>query len=78
MIRRVTPPRLPDILREAGWRLRRGPFGWQCVAQSGAVIHCWPAAGAAIEEAWWAAEPDHERLEKEKRQWYRIISKLGL
>lgn len=78
MIRRLTPPQIPPVLHEAGWRLRRYPDGYQCVARSGQATHVHGAAGVAIAEAWHAAEPDHERLSKINRQMWRIIMRLEL
>ena len=78
MIRRLTPPQIPPALSEAGWRLHYGPYGWQCVTRMGQATHCHSAPGRAIEEAWRAAEPDYERLNKLNRQFYRIVMKLEL
>jgi hypothetical protein len=78
MIRRLTAPQIPPGLHEAGWRLWHGPYGWQCGHLSGNTTHCHAAPGVAIAEAWDAAEPDHERLQKINRQFYRIIMRLEL
>jgi len=76
MIRRLTRAQIPQALHEAGWRLRHGPHGWHCSTDRGQSTLVYGAPGAAIAAAWDAAEPDHERLSKLNRQFYRIIMKL--
>jgi hypothetical protein len=77
--RRLTRPRIPPALHEAGWALASLPGGhWWCV-HAGAELetHIYTAPGPAIEEALGLAEPDHERIGKRNREWYLLSQKLG-
>ncbi len=78
MIRRLHPPRIPLSLHEAGWRLWHGPYGWQCGHLRGNKTHVYPAPGAAIEAAWNATMPDHERMRKRARDRAWLLRGLGL
>ena len=78
MIRRLTPPQLPAPLREAGWRLRHGPYGWHCSTATGQATLVYGAPGAAIAAAWNVAEPAYERRLKRARDHAWLFRGLGL
>lgn len=69
-IRRLTRPRTPRLLAEAGWQLASLPGGhWWCVhsaTETETPIATSP--GRAIVAALLIAEPDHERLNKWSRE----------
>ena len=72
-------PCTPPALAECGWALARLPGGhWWCVHETAELeTHIYTAPGPAIEEAIALAEPDHERIGKQDREWYLLTKKLG-
>lgn len=69
-IPRLTRPRTPRLLAEAGWQLASLPGGhWWCVhAGTETETPIATSPGRAIEAALRIAEPDHERLNKWSRE----------